>query len=255
MDYLPELLPTEMLDAENPEKNDTENALEVEIKEMNEPPPVEPEPEEESIFEKPQPKKPIQKLKKRRGEPRAKRKPKPKKETEVKNMVVYEEKDEQAEQEEEEEQLEEREEKIVIDPKREKKLENLKKAREARKAKAEYKKRTPKLKPAPAPEPSIQETFNTHLLPTEEEKQQMIMEREHFQFMKFMSNMEKYKNFKKGFQIAQMEDEIIEKQKKTQAKQTQAKPVQAKQTQAKQEKKPSIIESNQPFNEYSKYFG
>ena len=194
MDFLPELEPVENL--EPVEENKTEPNVEMEIKKLNEPPPVEPEPEEESPFQEKQIQKPIQKLKKRRGEPKAKPKPKPKKQakqTEVKNMMIYEEQEE--EQAEQEEEPPEREDKIEIDPKREKRLENLKKAREARKAKAEYKKKTPKLKPALEPEPSIRETFNTHLLPTEEEKQKIMMEREHYQFMNFMNNMEKYKKF------------------------------------------------------------
>lgn len=240
MEFLPELLPAEMLNEEPVEEKKTEPNVEMEIKKLNEPPLEEVEPEEETPFEKP---------KKRRGQPKAKRKPKIKApKAEVKNMMIYEE-PEQAEQEEEEEPPE-REDKIEIDPKREKRLENLKKAREARKAKAEYKKKTPKLKPALEPEPSIRETFNTHLLPTEEEKQKIMMEREHYQFMNFMSNMEKYKNFKKGYKMAQMEEELIEKEKQ---KKTQAKPVQAK---AVKKETPSIVKNEEPeFNEYSKYFG
>ena len=237
MEFLPELLPAEMLN-EEPPKKETEPSVELEIKNLNEPPPEEPEPEEESPFQKP-----IQKPKKRRGQPKAKPKPKPKKEEEVKNMMIYEEP-------EEEEEPPEREEKIEIDPKREKRLENLKKAREARKAKAEYKKKTPKLKPALEPEPNIRETFNTHLLPTEEEKKKIMMEREHYQFMNFMSNMEKYKNFKKGYKMAQMEEELIEKEK--QKKKPVEKPVQAKPV---KKETPSIVKNEEPFNEYSKYFG
>jgi len=240
MDFLPELEPVENL--EPVEEKKTEPNVEMEIKKLNEPPLEEVEPEEESPFQEKQVQKPIQKPKKRRGQPKAK--PKPKK-TEVKNMMIYE------EPQEEEEEPPEREDKIEIDPKREKRLENLKKAREARKAKAEYKKKTPKLKPALEPEPSIRETFNTHLLPTEEEKQKIMMEREHYQFMNFMSNMEKYKNFKKGFRMAQMEEELIEKEK---AKQVQAKQTQAKQTPIKKQT-PTIVKNEEPFNEYSKYFG
>lgn len=245
MDFLPELEPVENL--ETNEEKETETNVEMEIKQLNEPPTEEPIVEEESPFQEKQVQKPKQKPKKRRGEPKAKPKPKPKRVEEVKNMMIYEEKDE------EEEEPPEREEKIEIDPKRAKRLENLKKAREARKAKADYKKKTPKLKPALEPEPSIRETFNTHLLPTEEEKQKMIMEREHYQFMTFMNNMEKYKNFKKGFQMAQMADEFKEKKK-----QEKPKPKPKPQEQAKQEKQvrptPSIIKNEEPFNEYSSYF-
>ncbi len=233
MEFLPELLPAEMLEPveENkPATVDDGKKVEMEIKKLNEPPLEEPEPEEESPFKAPPPK--------RRGEPKKKR---TRKKEEVEHHVVYE------KPESEEEELPEREDKIIIDPKREKRLENLKKAREARKAKAEYKKKTPKLKPALEPEPSIRETFNTHLQPTEEEKQKIMMEREHYQFMNFMSNMEKYKNFKKGFKMAQMEDEIIEKEKRKQVKKVPQK-VPEKTT-------PSIIKNNEPFNEYSKYFG
>lgn len=233
MDFLPKLEPVENL--EPIEKKETVNEVELEIKEMNEPPLQEPEPEEESPFQAKQKPKQKPKPKKRRGEPKAKPKPKPKTQ-----MMVYEE-----QEEEEEEPPEEREEEIIIDPKRKQKLDNLKKAREARKAKAEYKKRTPKLKPALEPEPSIRETFNTHLLPTEAEKQKMLMEREHMQFMSFMNNMEKYKSMKKGFQYAMMEDEEKQKPPKPQVSDTKPKVI----------KKPSIIENPKPFNEYSKYFG
>jgi len=230
MEFLPELLPVENIEnLEPPPEQEIEPSVELDIRQLNEPPLEEPEPQEETPFEEP---------KKRRGQPKAKRKPKIKPVQEVKNMMIYEEK------EEEEEDPPEREDKIIIDPKREKRLENLKKAREARRIKTEYKKKTPKLKPSLEPEPSIRETFNTHLQPTEEEKQKIMMEREHYQFMNFMSNMEKYKNFKKGFRMAQMEDEIVEKEKK---KREQVKKVPQKQT-------PSIIK-NEPLNEYSKYFG
>jgi len=191
MDFLPKLEPVENLAPPKPK----EPALELEIKNLNEPPLEEPEPEEQSPF-----KKIPKKIKKERGQPKKKPKKKPIEEV----QMIYEE-------EEEEEEPVDRQDEIVIDPKREKRLENLRKAREARKAKSDYKKKTPKIKPALSPEPTIRETFNKHLLPTEEEKKHDIMEKEHLQFMKFMNNMEKYKTLKSGFQTA----EIIDRKNRT----------------------------------------
>ena len=61
-----------------------------------------------------------------------------------------------------------------------------------------------------------------------------------------MSNMEKYKNFKKGFKMAQMEDEIIEKEKR---KREQVKKVPQKVPEKTTHIK--LLKMMNHFNEYS----
>jgi hypothetical protein len=93
-------------------------------------------------------------------------------------------------------------EKVVVPekkPKRKataKQLAALEIARAKRAEKASVKRRTPKINPPPPPPENIRETFNTHLLPSAEEKQKQKHQEDFLQFNTFLDHMETYKRIK-----------------------------------------------------------
>ena len=82
-------------------------------------------------------------------------------------------------------------------------LDTLAKAREAKKAKSDYKKRTPQLKQPPALPQPIRERFNTHLLPNKEAVANKQLQDEHVSFMKFMGHMDQYNTVKQSYKAKQ----------------------------------------------------
>ena len=116
-------------------------------------------------------------------------------------------------------------EKVVVPekkPKRKataKQLAALEIARAKRAEKASVKRRTPKINPPPPPPENIRETFNTHLLPSAEEKQKQKHQEDFLQFNTFLDHMETYKRIKNNI--------IDEEYKKKGRSQVQAKQRQA----------------------------
>jgi len=88
-------------------------------------------------------------------------------------------------------------------------------ARAKRAEKASVKRRTPKINPPPPPPENIRETFNTHLLPSAEEKQKQKHQEDFLQFNTFLDHMETYKRIKNNI--------IDEEYKKKGRSQVQAK--------------------------------
>jgi hypothetical protein len=82
-------------------------------------------------------------------------------------------------------------------------LDTLAKAREAKKVKSDYKKRTPQLKQPPALPQPIRERFNTHLLPNKEAVADKQLQDEHVSFMKFMGHMDQYNTVKHSYKAKQ----------------------------------------------------